>query len=522
AQRHLGWLAIWIGLCTLPLLLLLPRLDLAVLPGVSSRPQPVNTAPLIEAPSITTVSLSPADSESGAPPIPPATHPSSWSFHAGAIWAIVFILLLIHQGLGYARLHAITRKARPVESGDWERLFHEVSRPFKLRRPVRLRQTDALAVPAVWGGRKPTLLLPADHPSWDQEQKRMVLLHEMAHLARSDWQAQTFARAVALLYWFNPLAWWALARTRLEAEQACDDRVLENYPSASGYADLLVRVAQDLPSRARIPRCALTMARPNDLARRVRGLLDEQRNRNRGSGRTGLVTGFIGLLLFLTVSLVRLTAAPEPTPSAIQPSLTWLMKHQAESGAWEDGSTTIASTAFPLAALQQQPRGKEVKRALDKGVGYLIEHQKENGYFAGRSMYEHGFATQTLADLYGDRRTDKALEAALKKAVELILDTQKKNTFKGWRYRPDGRDADLSITACQLAALATAARHGIDVPESALEDGVRYILKLQNEDGGFNYTAHGQKSGAARTLAALTALVDTIGLEHNAVRKGLA
>src|SRR5829696_968451 len=95
------------------------------------------------------------------------------------------------------------------------------------------------------------------------------------------------------------------------------------------------------------------------------------------------------------------------------------------------------------------PYNETIKRAVD----FLIKAQGENGYI-GSSMYNHGFATLALAEAYGALQDDR-VGPALKKAVELIISSQDKNKFKGWRYSPDASDADSTVSgACFVAMIA--------------------------------------------------------------------
>ena len=68
-------------------------------------------------------------------------------------------------------------------------------------------------------------------------------------------------------------------------------------------------------------------------------------------------------------------------------------------------------------------------------------------------MYSHGFGTLFLAEAYGMTHRPEIREK-LQKAVRLIIDTQ--NLEGGWRYQPVRRDADLSVTICQINALRAA------------------------------------------------------------------
>ena len=75
-------------------------------------------------------------------------------------------------------------------------------------------------------------------------------------------------------------------------------------------------------------------------------------------------------------------------------------------------------------------------------------------------MYEHGFATLFLAEAYGMSRA-AGLREKLAGAVRFIVETQ--NREGGWRYFPERRDADISVTICQVMALRAAKNAAMNV-----------------------------------------------------------
>ena len=62
-----------------------------------------------------------------------------------------------------------------------------------------------------------------------------------------------------------------------------------------------------------------------------------------------------------------------------------------------------------------------------------------------------------------DKALREEVREKLHQAVKLILDSQ--NGEGGWRYTPGSRDADLSVTICQIMALRAARNAGIAVPQ---------------------------------------------------------
>ena len=120
----------------------------------------------------------------------------------------------------------------------------------------------------------------------------------------------------------------------------------------------------------------------------------------------------------------------------------------------------------------------------------LKEAKKRPDGYMGSVMYEHGYATLALSEMWGmtrDTDDDDAIQKALEKAVEVILRSQ--NPGGGWRYQPhaDGGE-DLSCTMTVFHALASARQAGIVVPNETIAKVVKYLKNAHDaETGGFAY-----------------------------------
>jgi len=130
--------------------------------------------------------------------------------------------------------------------------------------------------------------------------------------------------------------------------------------------------------------------------------------------------------------------------------------------------------------------GQNVQRVID----YILSRARPNGYIIDEEsalhgpMYGHGFATLFLAEVYGMTRT-REVRDKLDLAVKLIVNTQ--NDEGGWRYHPAPRDADLSVTVCQIMALRAARNCGIYVPKETVDRCTAYVKRCQTPEGGFRY-----------------------------------
>ena len=133
-------------------------------------------------------------------------------------------------------------------------------------------------------------------------------------------------------------------------------------------------------------------------------------------------------------------------------------------------------------------------------------------------MYGHGFATLFLAEVYG-MWPDSRVREKLVRAVRLIVNTQ--NDEGGWRYQPERREADISVTICQVMALRAARNAGIYVPNETIDRCTSYVKQCQNPDGGFAYMLPGGESAFPRTAAGVVALYSAGIYEGDEVSRGL-
>jgi TonB family protein len=183
----------------------------------------------------------------------------------------------------------------------------ELSQFHKLARSVRLLQCSSpLAMPLTWGILRPVIVLPSGATLWTQDRCRIVLSHELAHIARHDWFIQICAEVARCFYWFHPLVWLATRRLRQESERASDDAVLRSGIAPSHYASQLLDLARTLKNAHHGWSTALAIARPSNLERRFIAMLNPTLNRGGISRRTGLLLKAAALCLLLPLAALRL------------------------------------------------------------------------------------------------------------------------------------------------------------------------------------------------------------------------
>lgn len=230
------------------------------------------------------------------------------------VWALGLIGILSWLTIGRIRLRRISRSSWPLNDADWTRILGEERREAGVDKTVRLFSNSVVSTPLTWGSRDPVILLPEDALDWSEAHRRIVLRHELAHIARGDAFAQLIAGFACALYWFHPLIWIAERRLRAECERACDDRVVSLGTPAPEYAAHLLEVARSARAFGAPGFLSVAMARPSQLEGRLLSVLNESRRRVSLSRRARRAAAVISALVLLPLAAFR--AVPKPNRPA--------------------------------------------------------------------------------------------------------------------------------------------------------------------------------------------------------------
>jgi hypothetical protein len=226
------------------------------------------------------------------------------------------------------------------------------------------------------------------------------------------------------------------------------------------------------------------------------------------------------------------TAVEMVTPAAqqaIDRGVALLASRQQEDGSFGSGGYSRNVAVCGLAGLAFMAGGSTPGRGpygenVDRCIEFLLANTDQSGFIVASGatshgpMYGHGFAALFLAESYGMTMRDDIREK-LSKAIELIVQTQ--NQEGGWRYQPVRRDADISVTICQVMALRAARNAGLYVPPDTIDRCIEYVKRSQNADGGFMYMVQGGQSAFPRSAAGVVALYSAGIYEGPEIQKGL-
>ena len=390
AVRGFVWNMAIIGCLSVPLFsLTLPKWKVSILPQT---PITFETPQLTEnvQPTATPVSIAPSASESATvsptqaiPTLPqqpqPVTDKGSllptihWTNWVGIVWACVSVFFLARLIVGIGAIWHIS-----IRSKDFSSSIEQL--PPTWNQQIGVCLSDRITVPMMWGFLRPVILLPTNAARWQTERLHAVMLHETAHIKRWDWLMQTIAQIACAVYWFNPLVRFAAHRIRLEAEQACDDQVLNAGYQSTDYAQHLLDITRDVKMTNTISRAAVAMARSSKIEGRLRTVLAKNLNRH---PVTKVVVG-IGLLV-LTCFAIPIGAM-----------------HLAQAVDPEEALHEQNQEASKSQLIQSENRTDEPTKAdqADKNVEICKQHLIEIGKAIQVYKKEHGDFPEWLSELH--------------------------------------------------------------------------------------------------------------------------
>ena len=178
------------------------------------------------------------------------------------------------------------------------------------------------AGPAVMGVLWPRVVLPCDFAErFDAEARRMVDLHERAHIQRGDPLANLAIAVGLALGWCNPLIHIGAVCARLDQELACDAQVLSLRPTLRKvYAEALVKAHA---ARTGSPLACFWAAHP--LLLRVKLLAQPEPSEERHA--TGAVS-IVGLAILTALVVWSVTPRGPMPPHFIWPGE--VIEHQVD------------------------------------------------------------------------------------------------------------------------------------------------------------------------------------------------
>lgn len=168
------------------------------------------------------------------------------------VWIAGMFVMFVLALKSSLQLRSLKRSALPLQNATIYKLYKQCLSEMKLTRTnIPIYSTAFLKTPIITGIFKPGIYMPIHLISdYHETDVRYILLHELQHYKHKDSLANYLMILTAILYWFNPIIWYALKEMRNDREIACDTSVLKMLDECDyeKYGNTLINFAEKISS----------------------------------------------------------------------------------------------------------------------------------------------------------------------------------------------------------------------------------------------------------------------------------
>lgn len=296
--------------------------------------------------------------------------PSITGFLFLGIWIagiLAMIILLIKSSL---HLCTIKKSALPLQNPEVYRLYHHCLQEMELTKEIPVYSTAFLKSPIIVGLLKPCIYLPIHLISdyWESDM-RYMLLHELQHYKHKDALAGYLMNLAGVIYWFNPLVWFALREMRNDREVACDTSVLKllEEDSYEDYGNTLINFAQKV-SLTPFPFAAGLGGSMKQMKRRIINIASYE--------KPTFWKSFQGMTAFMLTSVLLLGLAP------------FISTYAAEAGRYHWKSSSENISYIDLSTYFGEYEGSFVFYDLENDVWNIHDRNRATLRVAPNSTYK--------------------------------------------------------------------------------------------------------------------------------------
>jgi|GEM_PF-4368336 len=158
-----------------------------------------------------------------------------------SLWFVLFVLKSCYLAGNMVYMQRVRRYNVFTPSEVWLNKLTSLCEKLQITKTVTLLESGYLKVPVVIGYFKPVILIPIGLlAAIPVEQVEAVLLHELAHIKRSDYLVNLLQRLAETVFFFNPGLLWISHLLREERESCCDDIAIEQTNSKEDFVKALI------------------------------------------------------------------------------------------------------------------------------------------------------------------------------------------------------------------------------------------------------------------------------------------
>ncbi|MBN1953378.1 MAG: pentapeptide repeat-containing protein [Bacteroidales bacterium] len=230
------------------------------------------------------------------------------------LWLLGFLLFFLRYAGSIAWIMRLKHTSEIITK-EYEEVLYKYCRKMKLRRLVEIGKSIRIKSPMVIGHFKPIIIFPVQILSGlSYEQFESILLHELAHVKRSDFLINLVQSFIEIIFFYHPAIWWLSASIGTEREHACDDLAIQGGVDADQMAETLARLAEVF---SKVPQYSQAFSgNQHKVKNRIHRLIFTEKMKTNLSQKVVLGLAIIVAALVLSFTVERAVKSDSNTPES--------------------------------------------------------------------------------------------------------------------------------------------------------------------------------------------------------------
>ncbi len=157
------------------------------------------------------------------------------------VWFLIVFARSLQLMTGLHSLYYMRRRNIFAVDKVWQNRVKELAQQLGIKQIVSITESGIAKVPMVIGHLKPLILIPVGlMTALSTDEIEAILVHELAHIRRSDYLVNLLVSLMEIIFFFNPAVLWISSLIKAERENCCDDIAVAQTSSKVNYIRALV------------------------------------------------------------------------------------------------------------------------------------------------------------------------------------------------------------------------------------------------------------------------------------------
>ncbi|HCQ5569796.1 TPA: BlaR1 family beta-lactam sensor/signal transducer [Clostridioides difficile] len=224
------------------------------------------------------------------------------------IGILIMIAITIHCNI---KIKNMKKSIQILRDEEIVFIFEKCKKDIGINKDFILCKSPIINTPITFGYFKPHIILPDKSISkLSLKDIKYILLHELQHFKNKDILINYIMCFLQILYWFNPLVWYAFKEMRIDREIACDISVLKKLDKDSHieYGQTLINFVDNISRPSNLTLTSDIGGSKKQIKKRLLKIMDFHNESNTLKFKSILIFTLIALIVFGNIPKLSIMA----------------------------------------------------------------------------------------------------------------------------------------------------------------------------------------------------------------------